>query len=200
MERRNFKQPVSINTREDGTSCVSGYAAVFYREDEPGTEFELWDGYVERIMPGAFDRAIQEDDVRALFNHDANYVLGRNKASTLRLSVDSVGLRYEIDMPDTQTGRDVRQLIERGDVDGSSFAFIADGVERRRDNGVEVREVTSVQLYDVGPVTYPAYAATTTDTRDAKRNLEEWQEQDRKALAERDAIACRLSLLTIENE
>ena len=200
MERRNFKQPARIETRDDGAECLTGYAAVFYRDDNPNTEFELWEGYVERILPGAFDRALKEDDVRGLFNHDSNHVLGRTKSGTLKLSVDNVGLRYEIDLPDTQSGNDTKTLINRGDVDGSSFAFIADGVERRREDGIEIREITSVQLFDVGPVTYPAYAATTADTRTAKQEFDERQEQLRKELKERDAIACQLSLLTINGD
>jgi|TARA_R110000744_G_scaffold135860_3_gene245496 hypothetical protein len=196
MERRNFKQPVNIETREDGSNSLNGYAAVFYREDDPGTEFELWEGYVERIMPGAFDRAIREDDVRGLLNHDANMLLGRNKAGTLSLSVDSVGLRYEIDLPDTQVGRDTKISIERGDIDGSSFAFIADSVNRRSVDGVEIREVTSAQLFDVGPVVYPAYAASTADTREAKVDYDDRLKQQQ---AERDAIACRVKLLTLED-
>jgi uncharacterized protein len=200
MERRNLQKPVNIETREDGTSSISGYAAVFYRADNPGTEFELWEGYVERIMPGAFDRAIVEDDVRALFNHDSNFVLGRNKSGTLSLSVDSIGLRYDIDLPDTQAGRDAKTSIQRGDIDGSSFAFIADSVNRRSVDGVEIREVVKARLFDVGPVVYPAYAATTADTRAAKDDYEAWQEQERKALRDRDSIACRLSLLTLDEQ
>ena len=196
MERRNFKKPVHIETREDGSNCLTGYAAVFYRADDPGTEFELWEGYVERIMPGAFDTAILEDDVRALVNHDANMILGRNKSGTLSLSTDGTGLRYEIDLPDTQVGRDTKTSIERGDIDGSSFAFIADSVNRRSVDGVEIREVTKARLYDVGPVVYPAYAASTADTRAAK---DDYDERIKSKQSDRDAINCRLKLLTLED-
>lgn len=148
---------------------VGGYAAVFYRADDPGTEYLLFEDTYERIMPGAFDLA--GADVRALFNHDPNMVLGRTSSGTLSLSLTSKGLRYDIDTPDTTVGEDVRKLIARGDVNGSSFAFrtLDDKwyQEKRGDKVVTVRELRKVSIDggDVGPVTYPAYASSTTAVR-----------------------------------
>ena len=97
------QKPVTVETREDGTTTISGYAAVYHRSEDAGTQYQLMDSYYERIKPGAFDRALAEkQDVRALFNHDANHVLGRTTSGTCRLSCDSVGLRYEVDLPNTQ--------------------------------------------------------------------------------------------------
>ena len=109
MEKRHAtNQRVEIRREENQPATISGYAAVFYRADQPGTEFRLADDYVERIQPGAFNNALKNaDDARALFNHDSNQVLGRVSSGTLRLNVDEVGLRYQIDLPDTQLGRDV---------------------------------------------------------------------------------------------
>ncbi len=140
-------------------------------------------------MAGAFSRALErKDDCRGLFNHDPNHVLGRASSGTLRLEQDGKGLRYEIDLPDTQAARDLATSIERGDVDGSSFAFDVDGQtfrSSRDDSGniTVVREVTSVTLYDVSPVTYPAYSGSTVgmrgltagDVEDVKRAWGEWQ-------------------------
>ncbi|GAF69242.1 unnamed protein product, partial [marine sediment metagenome] len=146
-----------------------GYAAVFYRKGDPATEYELWDGVVERVMPGAFDRALREkDDVRGLFNHDRTLLLGRTSSGTMRLSVDQVGLKYAIDVPDTQAGRDVIIVAERGDLSGSSFSFLPDdsgGVLWREEEDGDIRELHSVKLYDVGPVTFPAYEGTTAGVR-----------------------------------
>lgn len=153
---------------------IVGYAAVFYRADQPGTEFRLWTDAYERILPGAFDTALKEDLVRGTWNHDETQLLGRSDRGTLRLSVDATGLRYEIDPPDTQAARDLLTLLNRGDVDGSSFTFRVYGGKRgavawldeiRDGRSIEVREVRDLELVDVGPVTFPAYAAASAAVR-----------------------------------
>jgi hypothetical protein len=101
MDRRINNKRITVERREDGKPIIVGYGSVFYREDDPGTEYELWRGFKERIGRSAFDSRLT-DDVRALFNHDTNMVLGRTTAETLKLSVDDVGLRYEIEPPDTR--------------------------------------------------------------------------------------------------
>ena len=160
----------------DGPGTITGYAAVFYSEADPGTEYELYSDrdyrIVERLDPGCFRDAMDRpDDVRSTFNHDDSQLLGRTSAGTCRLSIDSRGLRYDTDLPDTTTGRDVAELIDRGDVTGSSFGFLAD-----RDSWQEIREegqptlairtLESVRLLDAGPVTYPAYSSTSTGRGD----------------------------------
>ncbi|MEM9790857.1 MAG: HK97 family phage prohead protease [Planctomycetota bacterium] len=169
IERRRMLTPRRPEVRAAGADTpglITGYAAVFYDAARADTEYELWAGFVERIMPGAFDRALAEgQDVRALFNHDANHVLGRTAARTLRLTVDAVGLRYEIDAPDTQFARDLSTQIERGDVDGSSFSFSPRRTEWIETDTLEVREIHDVDLRDVGPVTFPAYTATSAGVR-----------------------------------
>jgi HK97 family phage prohead protease len=187
MEKRIFDG--KIETRQvDGkdTRVLVGNAAVFNRNSEKLGFF------IERILPGAFDQVVN-DDVRALFNHDPNLILGRNKAGTLRMNITDEGLAYEIDLPDTQTARDLAHSIERGDVSQSSFAFQV-GEDRWINEGDdEVREIVKVnRLFDVSPVTYPAYP----DTSVAKRSYEQWQQEhtpkpdedeQRKALDEQQA-------------
>jgi len=113
-----------VETRADGNKVICGYAAVFYNSADPGTQYELWPGNVERIMPTAFDRAIREkDDCRALVNHNPDLLLGRTSAGTLKLFADTVGLGYEIIPPNTQAAKDCIASIERGDMTGSSFGF-----------------------------------------------------------------------------
>ena len=139
---------------------IDGYASVFYRKGQPRTQYGLGPNMVERIMPGAFDRALAEDDVVGLFNHDPSLVLGRTSADTLRLRVDKKGLRYEIDQANTQISRDVSEMQQRGDVIGSSFGFMVNDERVRQEGNLVVREILDVSLRDVGPVTFPAYAGT----------------------------------------
>lgn len=171
-ERRVLKTspgPIELRAAASGPGTLVGYGAVFYNASDPGTTYSLWEGLEERIMPGAFDRAIREDDVRGLFNHEADHLLGRTKSGTMRLLVDSKGLRYEIDLPDTTSARDVAASAKRGDLSGSSFSFTTTDEEWVKEGGMQVRLIKGVQLFDVGPVTFPAYEATTTEARDEIR-------------------------------
>jgi HK97 family phage prohead protease len=190
MERRftsPAKLPIVLEQRGTDPPMICGYAAVFY-DGTPDTQYQLYDDLVERIMPTAFDRACREDDCRALFNHNSDFILGRCVAGTLRLAVDGKGLRYEIQVPDTQWGKDVTASIKRGDVSDSSFAF-----QPRKQTWVKgkptVREINDCQLYDVGPVTYPAYAGTTTgvrsmgDAEEARKALNQWRTEEGRAAA-----------------
>lgn len=182
MEQRFTSAPnlpeIRVEEREDKPAMIVGYAAVFYNPSDPGTVYRMFDWLEERISPGAFDRAIKEShDARGLFNHQPANILGRVKSGTTRLSVDKFGLRYEIDVPDTQVGRDTLTSIKRGDISGSSFAFRATkvvwGQEVRDGKEIEIREIMDLDLGDVGPVTYPAYEATSADTRSVGANEQE---------------------------
>ena len=190
IERRDCTRADVRMEGDDEARKFTGYAAVFYRDGEAGTEYELWGGAVERIMPGAFDDALKNDDVRALFNHSPNLVLGRTSAGTLRLTVDDVGLRYEIDADDTNVAHDVASHLKRGDVNGSSFGFNVTNEEWiNRGEDDTVRLIRSVQLFDVGPVTFPAYVATDAGMRagedgitEARASHDAWQaDQDERA-------------------
>lgn len=142
-------------------ATIRGYAAVFNTRSE-----DL--GLREVIMPGAFDRAIRErHDVRALWNHNGDLVLGRTTNGTLRLAVDERGLKMEADLPDTSAGRDALTLIRRGDVSEMSFAFrVPEGGDTwQREDRVMVRRVSDVDLLDVSPVPYPAYPMTRVSAR-----------------------------------
>jgi len=167
------------------TTTIRGYGAVFYR-GTPETEFKIWDDMVERIMPEAFDRALKEkDDVRALFNHDPSMVLGRRSAETLKLSTDNIGLLYEIPTGDTTVARDLIEHLRRKDISGSSFSFRTTDEDFRRENGVIIREIRGVELFDVGPVTFPAYEATTAGVRGVEGRGEALAARERFLLQER---------------
>lgn len=173
IERRFVKGAEVRATKTGDTPGIEGYASVF---DE---EYVLWDTpsyrVVEIVRPGTFTRALKEkQDVRCLFNHDANYLLGRSTAGTLRLKQDSKGLSFTNDMPDTQLGRDVRTSVDRGDLDGCSFAFSVTKQTWREEQNegktISTREIEDVDLYDVGPVTYPAYTGTSVGARAEMRS------------------------------
>lgn len=158
-ERRLLSaQKLRVERRAEGTPTIVGYAAVF------GVEADIGGFFREQLARGAFARALREkQDVRALFNHESGRVLGRSAAGTLRLEEDDHGLLVEIDPPDTETGREVVTLIERGDVSGMSFGFIA----REEEWDEDLRTLLDVDLFDVSPVTFPAYAETEVGLRDA---------------------------------
>ncbi len=127
-------------------------------------------GFFEQIAPGAFAETILEDDVRALWNHDANIVLGRKQANTLRMVEDSIGLYYECDTPDTQLVRDmVVSPITRGDVTQCSFGFYTLLDKWENVGGKVIRTLLKVKLLDVSPVTYPAYNSTDVAMRSAQQ-------------------------------
>lgn len=153
----------------DQPKRIAGYAAKFNARSENLGYGEV--KFFEIIEPGAFDEVLG-DDVRGLFNHDPNLILGRNKAKTLRLHVDATGLAYEIFPAEQSYAKDLEVSLTRGDVNQSSFAFAmpADysGEKWVREGKTVTRYIKKVaRLYDVSPVTYPAYP----DTEVSLRNL-----------------------------
>jgi HK97 family phage prohead protease len=168
IEERRF-YPASAGTvrlisRADGSKVIRGYGSVFWDPMDGGTQYQLYSDLLERVMPGAFDRALREGhDVRGLFNHDENCVLGRTASGTMKLSVDRRGLVYEIVPGDTSIARDVCAHLQRGDVSGSSFGFAITKQMFAMQDGMEIREIHDVQLYDTGPVTWPAYQSSTAE-------------------------------------
>jgi HK97 family phage prohead protease len=159
IERRAV--PTEFEVRSEGnTFNFYGYALKWdARSQNLG-------GFRERVQVGATAESIGRDDIRALFNHDPNLILGRNRSNTLRLSEDSEGLHYEVDMPDTTYARDLATAMERGDVSQSSFGFKTAGPEgdswAEDDDGFPLRTLQRIALFDVSPVTYPAYTDSTS--------------------------------------
>ncbi len=143
-------------------SVIEGHAAVFDSWSETlGSIFP----FKEIVRKGAFNESIGKDDIRALFNHDPNYVLGRNRAGTLELVEDEVGLKVRIMPPDTSWARDIQTSIRRGDITQMSIGFIVKEDKWSTDKGMDIREIKKVQLFDVSPVTFPAYTATDVGVR-----------------------------------
>lgn len=181
-----------IETREDKGQRIVGHAAVFNK-----LSVDLF-GFREKIAPGAFADAVKEDDVRALFNHNPDYVLGRNKAGTLRLSEDNVGLAIEIDPPDTQIARDLMTSIGRGDITQMSFGFqlVADEWDHT-DRANPIRTLKKVRLFDVSPVTYPAYEDTDVELNSLREKKDAWEQEKARIVAIRLA-SYRRKLAMIE--
>ena len=176
-ERRSFTiEGLELRDNEGKNPTIVGHAAVF------GSISKDLGGFREIIAPGAFD-GHEDMDVRALFNHDPNMVLGRNTAGTLRLREDAKGLHVEIDPPDTSFAKDLLVSMRRGDIDQMSFGFrtISDKWETK--DGEDLRTLEKVELFDVSPVVFPAYE----DTDVAVRSLEAYRESKEAPPAEEDS-------------
>jgi Escherichia/Staphylococcus phage prohead protease len=169
-EMRVTAGQVELRDSPSGGKMFVGYAYRF------GVESENLGGFVERIRPGAGAKTIQEQDLRGLFNHAPDNLLGRMGAGTLRVAEDHMGGGYQIDQPNTSLGRDLGVLVARGDVYGSSFTFQVVGGQRgvawsRTERGFPLREIVQMRMRDVGPVTFPAYPAGASEV--ALRSLAE---------------------------
>ena len=177
IETRN----TTTELRMIGTK-LTGYAAKF---NALSVDFGGWR---ERINPGAFKKTLAEGDVRAFWNHDDSRLpLGRQKSGTLHLEEDEIGLRFEVDLPETQDARDLIQSVNRGDVDGVSFGF-----RSRKDNWTEkgtIRTLLEVDLIEVSPVNFPAYPQTELALRSREeflKNEAEEEEEPQEVLSEED--------------
>lgn len=167
MEHRYLPMDRMETREDDGNIYLEGYFAVFSRN------YEIFPGATESIAPGAFDGSIN-DDVRALYNHNSDIVLGRTAAGTMELRQDAHGLwgRVKINRDDTDAMNAYRR-IQRGDITGCSFGFDIEAQEADyRDDGTVHWTITSIApLYEVSPCTFPAYVDTTVVAR--KRDLDE---------------------------
>lgn len=168
MEHRYMPmRKIEIREDDDGAPVIEGYFVVF------DSKYELWPGATESIARGAFDDSIG-DDVRSLYNHNVDIVLGRTAAGTMELKQDSYGLwgRVKINPNDTDA-MNAYHRIKRGDISGCSFGFnIAEQETEYRDDGTVHWTIKKVSpLYELSPCTFPAYQDTTISAR--RRDLEE---------------------------
>jgi len=162
-EKRVYDLGLKVEKREDGTAKISGYAAVFNKDSEDM-------GFIERIKPGAFKSALKKSDVRALFNHDPNFIYGRSGVN-LNLKEDKKGLWMEATPIPTETYRMVAENIASGMVTQQSFAFTVD--EDEWDEDYRTRTIKKIgEVFDVSAVTYPAYPDTTVALRTRQEAME----------------------------
>jgi HK97 family phage prohead protease len=187
-ERRSLVRPVERRADGDGKVTVGGYAAVF------GDTADIGGYFREVIAPGAFATSVKDGDVRAYFDHDRGRVLGRTTAKTLRLSEDGKGLAVEIDLPDTTDGRDVRALIERGDISGMSIGMIV--LKQEWDETVEpaTRTILEADLIEVSIVSEPAYDGTSVAMRSLDEARKERRQKNFNAAAKRVGMKVSIDL------
>lgn len=193
MERRVIDVGKFQTREENGKRFLDGYFAVF---DQP---YEVCPGWIETVAPGAFSRTLREGkDVKVLWNHNADLVLGSTENRTAHLSEDDVGLHGPVEInEEDQDAKNAIARVARGDVRGCSFGFEIRGMEESWDeNGTYRTRLTDVELFEVSPCTFPAYAQTSITARaketleDAKKKLAEarekkrndWREEMRKRL------------------
>lgn len=187
FERRFFACPeieLRAGEADDSPQVLVGYAALY---DELSEDLG---GFREQIAHGAFARALG-GDVRALFNHDPNLIIGRTKSKTLTLIEDQRGLRAEITLPNTSAARDLLETVQVGNVDQMSFGFRTRADSWDEVNGKIVRTLLEVELFDVSPVTFPAYPQTEI----AKRSMAAWNEDRAPAAADYSDEIRKLTLI-----
>lgn len=176
-ERQTRSLTADLQTRAEdgGEKVIEGYFAVF------NSETELWPGAYEEIDPTAFDNTLS-NDVRALINHDTAFVLGRNKAGTLDLKVDSRGLWGSIKInPNDTDAVNLYERVKRGDVDQCSFGFnILNEETDFRDDGTVKWRLKEIDLHEVSVVTFPAYEATGVQAR-----MQEVQQHEKRKIEQR---------------
>lgn len=165
VERRVLRGS-QVRAKDGDKPGLVGVASVYNQDYDNG-----W--FIEHVLPGAFTRVLGEDpDVRCLFNHNPDNLLARTKSGTMRLADSADGLTYDADTnAETTVGRDVQAMVDRGDLDGCSIGFtVAKQTwreEKQEDGSLIVhRDIVEFDaLYDVGPVTYPAFTGTSVGTR-----------------------------------
>lgn len=194
MEQRILQMKDMKTREENGKRYLEGYFAVF------GEPYQVWDGWVETIERGAFARYLASgEDVKVLWNHDSNIVLGSTGNSTAALREDETGLFGSVEINEAdQEAVNGYARVSRGDVTGCSFGFdIARQEEWWDEDGVYHTKITEVDpLYEVSPCTFPAYKATSISARNQEsfenakerfetakeRKMNEWRESMRSRL------------------
>ena len=177
---------------DEAENRIVGYAAVFNNLSQP-----IAGQFRERILPGAFRNVSGEEDIISAVNHDDAKILGRRSAGNLELTVTKRGLRYSITPPDTTYVRDLVENIKAGNVAGSSFEFRGHSNGEawvQAADGEPIRELRAIDVFEVGPVTRPAYPQTDV----ALRSLEAWRseqvEETEEAQTPTDVLRDKLSL------
>lgn len=164
METREIMtEKMEIREDDNGIRTLTGYAVKWEKKSHVLGYFRK---FREQFQRGAFADSLAKDDQRFLWSHDTSKVLGRTKNNTLRLMEDAIGLRFELDLPDTTLGDDAYKSIKRGDVDGVSFGFqmISHDLEEPEDD-LPLRTVTKAKLLEVSAVAFPAYPDSEVSAR-----------------------------------
>lgn len=162
-EMRELTGNLELRETDDGKRTLTGYAVKWEKKSHVLGYFRK---FREQFKKGAFAESLKKDDQRFLWSHDTSKVLGRTKNGTLRLTEDDVGLRFELDLPNTTLGNDTYESIKRGDVDGVSFGFKMESHEiEEPDDDLMLRTVTKAKLLEVSAVAFPAYPDSEVSAR-----------------------------------
>lgn len=177
LNKRDFKTSFNITRQETNPNelIIEGYFALYEQETE------LFEGSYEIITKGAFNNTLG-NDIRALWNHNTQYVLGRNKSGTLEVKTDDKGLFGVIKLPPTQYAQDLFNLVQRGDVDQCSFGFniLSEDLEELASGGYRWR-INEIDLHEISVVTFPAYENTSVKARSKEiKDIQERKIEQRK--------------------
>lgn len=183
-QRELMTQEIKIREDENGTRTLTGYAVQWEKKSRVLGYFRK---FREQFKKGAFADSLRNDDQRFLWSHDTSKVLGRTKNNTLRLYEDDIGLRFELDLPDTTLGDDTYKSIKRGDVDGVSFGFKKEEDDiHEPDDDMPLRTVKKAKLLEVSAVAFPAYPDSQVSARGydpIKQRDQELEEQRQQQLS-----------------
>lgn len=166
-------QEMEIRKTENDKNVIGGYAAKFEQLSED------LGGFREKIRKGAFSKSLGERGVLAFWNHNSDIVLGNTDNNTMKVWEDEVGLRFELEMPDTNSGDDAFKIIKRGDAKGVSFGFRTDVDEWDETNRNDIiRTLIDVRLYEVSPTSMPAYPQTNVSVRSLEEHRNEVEQKE----------------------
>lgn len=193
LERRLIEaESIALPEESDERRTLAGYALTWGEVAEP------WPGLRESFEPGAFTEFLAgSPDVFACYQHDTSQLLGRTSSGTFRLREDETGLAFELDLPSTTLGHDVRELVARGDLRGVSICFAAEEESLSEEGDQLRRKIQRASLYEISIVTDPAYRETSVGLRSAQEALREFRgkaQAARKAAVQR-RLKLRLALL-----
>ena len=181
-ETRSMSEKIELRSHDDEENYIEGYALKF------GTESEDLGGFIETIERDAL-KDTDFSDVRALFNHNADHIIARSSADTLKLEVDDIGLKFKARIPNTTYGRDLLENLRNGNVNQCSFGFRlaekGDTLKFDEARNIYKRTLKNIkEILDVSVVTYPAYRDT--DVAPALRSIEKLKSEElRKHEAEK---------------
>ncbi|EPE61283.1 phage prohead protease, HK97 family [Exiguobacterium sp. S17] len=172
--------PLEIREDDDGKRTLSGYAVKWEMKSHAMGWFRR---FKEQFKRGAFADSLTKDDQRYLWSHDISKVLGRTKNGTLRLYEDNIGLRFELDLPNTTLGNDTYESIKRGDVDGVSFGFRMKKEEwDESDPDNVLRTISQADLLEISAVAFPAYPDSEVQARSESDPYQQYkQEQEQRS-------------------
>jgi len=175
VEKRFF--PVFTETKDENKDAVSfiGRAIIY------DSETSICDGVLEKIAKNAFEHSANTDDIRCLFNHDPNLVIGRTTSGTLKLKKQEDGIYFHVSPPNTEWSRNLIESVKRGDITQCSFGFtVDDEIFNTSSNGNICRTIRDGKLFDVSIVTYPAYEETVVQVRKKVDTFKKKQLEEKK--------------------